>query len=74
MTYDEWIFRTPADDAPDPIMEVCDTCKGTCVIIDEDDWPCDCPDCGGTGEIEVEAEEPDGDYQYERRRDALMEE
>lgn len=50
MTYDEWIFPTPADDA--------------------------CPDCDGDGRVDCptcQAEEPDGDYQYERRRDAQME-
>lgn len=32
----------------------------------------DCPECDGAGEVEAEPEEPDGDYEYERRRDAVM--
>lgn len=35
--------------------------------------PIACEECDGTGEVEVTLDEPDGDYEYERRRDAQME-
>lgn len=33
-----------------------------------------CVECDGTGETEAEIDEPDGDYEYEARRDAKMDE
>ena len=56
--YDLWILRGP-DEHPSVMMEACEACGGI-----------GCDDCGGTGEVEVTLDEPDGDYAYERARDA----
>jgi hypothetical protein len=75
--YDAWRLQGPHDDAcPDCGGDgVCDcpACEGdTCPICEGDT----CPICEGTGTVECETchgDEPDGDYEYERRRDAAME-
>lgn len=70
MTYDEWIFRTPADDA-------CPDCGGDGRVDCGCGGDFGCPDCDGSDRVDCptcQAEEPDGDYQYERRRDAQIEE
>ena len=72
MTYDEWRLSGP-DEHPEPAMTECSQCDGTGTHLhDEHDTGTRCRVCGGSGEVPVEAEEPDGDYQYERRRDAAM--
>ena len=72
MTYDEWRLSGP-DEHPEPEMTECAQCDGTGIIrrFTGDDGV-GCHVCGGSGEVPVEAEEPDGDYEYERRRDAAM--
>jgi len=39
-----------------------------------DDCGTECPACEGSGRVECSAcsAEPDGDYEYERRRDAML--
>lgn len=72
MTYDEWRLSGP-DEQPDTEMIECDQCAGTGMHLrDEHDTGTRCHVCGGSGEVPVEAEEPDSDYFYERRRDAAM--
>lgn len=73
--YDAWRLQGPHDDAcPDcgGTREVeCMHCEGTCAA-----HGVNCPICEGTGTVECETchgDEPDGDYEYERRRDAAME-
>lgn len=70
MTYDEWILRGP-DERPEPVMEACDACNGTGRMRD-DDGDFDCVECDGTGETEAEIDEPDGDCEYEARRDTAI--
>ena len=70
--YDAWRLRGP-DERPDPVMEDCPDCNGTGqtqgdAMIGFGVFTC--AECEGTGEVEATAEEPDGDYEYERRRDA----
>ena len=74
MTYDDWRLSGPHEDE-------CDLCNGTglmdCMACggdgDVDDCGTECPACEGAGHIECECrEEPDGDYEYERRRDAAI--
>ena len=67
--YDAWRLQGP-DEAPEPVMEDCAEClwSGEC-YDDEGAFPC--TECGGLGEVEVVQEEPDGDYEYERRRDLM---
>jgi len=54
-------------------MEDCNTCRGTGECHDAEGDEFRCEDCGGTGEVEIAPDEPDGDYEYERRRDAAWE-
>ena len=54
-------------------MRACDQCDGTGTHLrDEHDTGTRCNVCGGSGEVPVEPEEYDVDYEYERRRDAAM--
>ena len=69
--YDAWVLRGPEEHLS-IIMEACNTCRGTGVSQDSD-GEFRCVDCEGTGEAEVTLDEPDGDYEYERRRDAAWE-
>ena len=71
MDYDSWILRGP-EKHDDPEIETCKTCKGTGGYPDEFGEH-DCEVCGGIGEIEVTLDEPDDDYEFERRRDATWE-
>lgn len=73
MTYDEWRLSGP-DEHPWPEMTECAQCNGTGThLVDEHDTDdTRCHVCGGSGEVPVGREEPDGDYEYERRRDAAM--
>jgi len=71
MDYDAWVLRGPGE-RDDPIMETCETCKGTGLFIDPDGLY-SCEECDGIGEIEVTLDEPDDDYEFERRRDATWE-
>ena len=68
--YDDWVLRGP-DDASEPEMEACETCKGTSRCEDMA-GVYECPDCED-GEVEVILDEPDGDDEFERRRDAAWE-
>jgi DnaJ-class molecular chaperone len=69
--YDAWRLAGP-DERPDPKLVTCPDCAGQGEL-----WHCgalvECEDCAGSGEVMIGAEEPDGDYLYERRRDAGME-
>ncbi len=74
--YDEWKLRGPDDDlCPDcdgKGFADCMNCGGDGEVADG----VECPACDGSGVIECEtcrSEEPDDDYQYERRRDERME-
>jgi DnaJ-class molecular chaperone len=68
--YDDWKLRGP-DEERNPCD--CPDCKGTGVYVrHKGDEGTDCNTCGGWGVIDLEPEEPDGDYEYERRRDAIM--
>jgi len=75
--YDAWRLQGPHDDAcPDcggcEIVD-CPSCGGDGFVISG----VPCRSCEGTGTVECETchgDEPDGDYEYERRRDAAMEE
>ena len=74
--YDAWKLQGPDDDAcPDcgGTREVeCTHCEGACAA-----GGVNCPLCEGSGTVECETchgDEPDSDYEYERRRDAAMEE
>lgn len=70
--YDEWKLQGPDDDH-------CPECGGSrkvdCMNCGGDGDAMDgveCPECEGEGTIPCEScggEEPDGDYQYERKRD-----
>lgn len=69
--YDAWKLSGPDDDrCPEcgGSHEVeCQFCDGTGEVVDEACWQCE-----GTGTIHCEScggEEPDGDHQYERKRD-----
>lgn len=69
--YDAWRLQGP-EERPDPIMEECETCHGH-GVIHFGVGMCQCEECKGMGEVEVAPDEPDGDYEYERRRDAKWE-
>ena len=69
--YDAYILRGP-DERPNPVIEECDKCAGSGWCRD-DEGAFPCPECEGTGEIEASQEEPDDDYEYERRRDLMGE-
>lgn len=68
--YDAWRLQGPPEE-PDPVMVTCECCHGNGFVM-FDHCAEDCHECGGYGEVEAEPEEPDGDYEYERRRDAIM--
>ena len=68
--YDAWRLQGPPEE-PEPVMVTCECCKGAGFLIFGND-DVDCPECGGFGDVEAEPEEPDDDYEYERRRDAIM--
>ena len=68
--YDAWRLQGPPEE-PDPVMVSCECCHGNGFVM-FDHGAEDCPECGGYGEVKAEPEEPDGDYEYERRRDAIM--
>lgn len=65
--YDAWKLRGPHDDdCPDCDGQGKAECPACCGDDDE------CPECEGSGYVECDTcsgEEPDGDYEYERRRD-----
>ena len=65
---DAWILRVP-DEHPSVMMEACEACDGVGRLLDPQ-GEYECPECGGTGEVEVTLDEPDDDYAYERARDA----
>jgi hypothetical protein len=66
--YDAWRLRGP-DESVNTMMEACEDCGGTGTMRDDKGlYPC--IECDGVGEVEVTLDEPDGDYEYERRRDA----
>lgn len=70
--YDAWKLQGPDDDrcpecGGNQMMD-CMNCGGWGEVADS----VECPECEGTGIIPCETcggEEPDGDYQYERKRD-----
>jgi hypothetical protein len=71
--YDAWRLRGPEEEHS-VITEACDECRG----LGRKKWldadgEYDCPECDGTGEVETTIDEPDGDYLFERARDARME-
>ena len=69
--YDAWILRGPEEHLS-VMMDACETCKGIGRCVDAaGEYACE--ECDGTGEVEATLDEPDGDYEYERRRDAQME-
>ena len=68
--YDAWRLQGPPEE-PEPVMVPCACCDGN-GFVRYQGRPEDCPECGGLGDVEAEPEEPDGDYEYERRRDAIM--
>ena len=70
-SYDAWRLRGP-EEHTSVIMEACADCGGIGRKHDAA-GEYDCPECEGIGEIETQLDEPDGDYEYERRRDAQME-
>lgn len=69
--YDEWKLQGPDED-------ICEKCSGlrqhdcmNCGGDGEVSDGVDCPVCDGSGTVDCEcSDEPDGDYEYERRRDA----
>lgn len=69
--YDAWRLRGPDENAG-PVYEPCPDCAARLFSsINEDGSLCET--CDGNGEVLVELDEPDGDYLYERKRDAAME-
>ncbi len=69
--YDAWKLQGPDDDrCPEcggSQRVECQICDGTGEYLDDE-----CPECEGEGTIPCETcsgDEPDGDYEYERRRD-----
>ena len=68
--YDAWKLSGP-DERPEPVMVECEHCRGDGWLMDSEGGY-DCPECDGTGEVEEPAEEPDGDYEFESRRDAIL--
>lgn len=76
--YDAWKLRGPDDDRDD-----CSLCNGTgkadsmnCGGDGEVDEGIECPACEGEGTVECtqcDYDEHDGDYEFERRRDAAWE-
>jgi DnaJ-class molecular chaperone len=75
--YDAWRLQGP-EEAPEIQMETCPECRGNCWIWEygtAQGQPArrktECPECEGSGEVEATLDEPDGDYEYERRRDAM---
>ena len=70
--YDAWVLRGP-EEHPEPEVEECAYCGGTGQALDDGGDPGICRHCNGNGVTEADAEEPDGDYKFERRRDAKWE-
>jgi RecJ-like exonuclease len=71
--YDAWRLAGPAE-RDEPAMQTCDDCAGSGMITTIAFAAQDkCDNCNGTGEVTADPEEPDTDYEYERRRDAAME-
>jgi DnaJ-class molecular chaperone len=68
--YDEWKLRGPDEDRPEPEYKDCEDCVDG--IATDAGGSYTCEECGGSGEIEVTQEEPDGDYEYERRLDEKL--
>jgi hypothetical protein len=66
--YDAWRLRGP-EEVIEPDVEDCKSCEGFGTMIDNE-GEFTCIECDGVGEVEVTLDEPDGDYEYERRRDA----
>ena len=74
--YDAWRLSGPHDDE-------CDECDGHGIVDcmncggdgEVDDCGTECPACEGSGRVECSicANEPDGDYLYEQKRDRMME-
>lgn len=67
--YDAWRLSGPHDDA-------CPDCDGSGMADCPDCSPWSCDECDGSGKIVCQTcttDEPDGDYEYERRRDAAWE-
>jgi DnaJ-class molecular chaperone len=67
--YDAWRLRGP-EEATEPEMVDCDNCDGRGFVNNYGSIQ-DCGDCEGMGVVPAELEEPDGDYEYQRRRDAM---
>jgi len=74
--YDAWKLAGPDDDDQCPECDDrgvidCMVCGGDGEV---DDCGTECPACEGSGRAECSAcsAEPDGDYEYERRRDAML--
>lgn len=58
-------------DRTEPEMAECDFCDGTGHYLPTEHGPTKpCHICRGDGEVPAEAEEPDPDYERERRQDA----
>ena len=71
--YDAWRLRGPEEEHS-IIMDACEACGGIGMIVNRVLATQDvCEECDGTGEVETVLDEPDGDYEYERRRDAELE-
>ena len=69
--YDAWRLQGP-EERDDPEMEQCPWCEGD-GAVPRGRMEVRCAHCNGSGEVEVEIEEPDGDYLYEQMRDRRME-
>ena len=70
--YDAWRLRGPETEHS-VIMEACESCGGIGTQKIGALGAYECPECAGTGEVETTLDEPDGDYLFERARDARME-
>lgn len=69
--YDAWRLQGPPE-ADEPEWVDCPDCDGTGHTLHDEHGPTlDCETCAGEGVLPAEFEEPDGDYLFERRRDAM---
>ena len=69
--YDAWRLSGPEED-DDHEEETCPACDGE-GCFERENTVTKCGRCSGTGMVEIVLDEPDGDYEYERRRDAAWE-
>ena len=69
--YDAWRLSVPDED-DDPKNETCPACDGD-GCLERENTVTRCGRCSGDGVIKAAQDEPDGDYEYERRRDAAWE-